>query len=394
MISEIHKPFINDNLIPERINPVKIRVTEEIVKIPEIIKQEIFFDYEEEFEDKYEDKEEIVIEPESVPYYEVAREVTEPGLPIVSVREDFIFGCGAGEYTEKDNFIYCDNDDNDYQDAGHYDASVNFRDTSGDRIEIDRIRSFEADEETRTAVIVNEKIIDDEEFEDDIDIDEAGCSEIRESCGHSDCDELGEEDESGQGSLFSESDYPRPARVFTRYALPRGYNIPTEYLDLSRSFDIEGWKSDSKKTSEQLLRMLNEFGIEAKIVNINRGPVLTLYEIQIAPGIKVNRIVSLSDDIAMALAASRVRVVAPIPGKSAIGIEVPNRQREMVTLGDVINTGEYKSRSGGLKVGTRQGHPRSAHHCRFKKTAASFNSGRDRLGKIGVREFDYHKPPL
>ena len=75
-----------------------------------------------------------------------------------------------------------------------------------------------------------------------------------------------------------------------------------------------------------------EFGIESEVVNVNRGPVITLYEMQIAPGIKVNRIVGLADDIAMALAAQRVRIVAPIPGKSAIGVEIPNRYRETVTL--------------------------------------------------------------
>ncbi len=98
------------------------------------------------------------------------------------------------------------------------------------------------------------------------------------------------------------------------------------------------------------MNTLREFGIESRVVKVNRGPVITLYEIQIAPGIKVNRIVGLSDDIALALAASRVRIVAPIPGKSAVGVEVPNLNREMVTLGDIIKAPEYSLVHGKLKV--------------------------------------------
>jgi len=99
-----------------------------------------------------------------------------------------------------------------------------------------------------------------------------------------------------------------------------------------------------------LKKMLAEFGIESDVVNVNRGPVLTLYEMQIAPGIKVTRIVSLADDIAMALAAHRVRIVAPIPGKSAIGVEIPNRYRETVTLGDIVKSDEFQTFEGSLVV--------------------------------------------
>ena len=70
---------------------------------------------------------------------------------------------------------------------------------------------------------------------------------------------------------------------------------------------------------------LNSFGVAAKVVQVSRGPIITRYELQPAPGVKVSRIVSLSDDIALNLAASSVRIEAPIPGKAAIGIEVPNK---------------------------------------------------------------------
>ena len=128
------------------------------------------------------------------------------------------------------------------------------------------------------------------------------------------------------------------------------YSVPINYLSFSEPRDNESYEQEIKKNSILLVNTLLEFGIESRVVNVNRGPVITLYEMQIAPGIKVNKIVSLSDDIAMALAASRVRIVAPIPGKSAIGVEVPNKEREMVTLGDILGSEKYQAQTGSLKV--------------------------------------------
>jgi DNA segregation ATPase FtsK/SpoIIIE-like protein len=142
----------------------------------------------------------------------------------------------------------------------------------------------------------------------------------------------------------------RGSRIFDDIDINGNYIIPTTFLQSSTSKDTESWKSEVKRNSELLVSTLTEFGIESRVTKVTRGPVITLYEMQIAPGIKVNRIVGLSDDIAMALAASRVRIVAPIPGKSAIGVEVPNRLREIVTLGDIIKSKEYQNQYGMLKV--------------------------------------------
>jgi len=88
-------------------------------------------------------------------------------------------------------------------------------------------------------------------------------------------------------------------------------------------------------------KTLEEFKIEADVVEVSHGPTVTRYEIQLAPGIKVNKIVSLADNLAMALAAIDVRVEAPIPGKSAIGVEVPNSNPALVTLREVIDTEQF-----------------------------------------------------
>jgi len=144
---------------------------------------------------------------------------------------------------------------------------------------------------------------------------------------------------------------PIEERVFNHLKINKDYIIPTAFLHNSEPVDTETWESEIKKNSQLLVRTLADFGIESRVIAVNRGPVITLYEMQIAAGIKINRVVGLADDIAMALAAYRVRIVAPIPGKSAIGIELPNKKREMVTLGDIIKSKSYQEQKGSLKVG-------------------------------------------
>jgi len=97
-----------------------------------------------------------------------------------------------------------------------------------------------------------------------------------------------------------------------------------------------------------LERTLEQFGIKANVVEIAHGPTVTRYEIQLAPGIKVSRIVSLADNLAMSLAAIDVRVEAPIPGKAAIGVEVPNAASTVVTLRECLEAPEFQSAPGKL----------------------------------------------
>lgn len=88
-------------------------------------------------------------------------------------------------------------------------------------------------------------------------------------------------------------------------------------------------------------KKLKDFGIEGEVVEICPGPVITMYEFSPGPGIKVSRIAGLSDDLSMALQAQSIRIVAPIPGKGVVGIELPNREREMVSLKEIFNSEEF-----------------------------------------------------
>ena len=95
---------------------------------------------------------------------------------------------------------------------------------------------------------------------------------------------------------------------------------------------------------------MRNFGIESKVVAINRGPVITSYELKPAPGIKLSRIVGLSDNIAMALASSDLRIEAPIPGKTVVGIEVPNNEKDAVGLKELIESNEFKTIKSDLPL--------------------------------------------
>jgi S-DNA-T family DNA segregation ATPase FtsK/SpoIIIE len=94
--------------------------------------------------------------------------------------------------------------------------------------------------------------------------------------------------------------------------------------------------------SKILEKKLRDFGIQGEVTQVHPGPVITMYEYAPAPGIKVNRIVNLADDLALAMSAYSVRVVAPIPGKSVVGIEIPNTERELVHLLEILTSEQFK----------------------------------------------------
>jgi S-DNA-T family DNA segregation ATPase FtsK/SpoIIIE len=120
-----------------------------------------------------------------------------------------------------------------------------------------------------------------------------------------------------------------------------GYTLPP--LKLLREAEAKPKRSQSEiqENIDILESTLEEFGIEANVVEIAHGPTITRYEIQLGPGVRVSRIKNLADNIAMSLAANHVRVEAPIPGKAAIGIEVPNLKRSTVTLREVADSDEF-----------------------------------------------------
>ncbi len=110
----------------------------------------------------------------------------------------------------------------------------------------------------------------------------------------------------------------------------------------------EDFASEMRVTAKKLVDVLKSFGVETTLIGVSRGPSVTRYELSPAPGVKISKIINLIDDIALGLAASGVRIEAPIPGKSAVGIEVPNKTRSTVTLREIISSAEYNKHKGKL----------------------------------------------
>lgn len=148
----------------------------------------------------------------------------------------------------------------------------------------------------------------------------------------------------------------KPPQDSGDYVKPRevkigDYHLPS--LDLLESpppIEARQIKEDLTNNARILEETLEDFNISVKVTDIARGPVITRYELEPAPGVKLNRIVALSDDIALAMKAQSVRIVAPIPGKARVGVEVPNSQSSLVYLKEVLSSKEFQESESKLTL--------------------------------------------
>jgi S-DNA-T family DNA segregation ATPase FtsK/SpoIIIE len=153
---------------------------------------------------------------------------------------------------------------------------------------------------------------------------------------------------------------PKPKEAKPRPAAPAGdekpREVPTEAFPspslLSMPLQIEDIVTTEDLTTEAnlLTSKLADFDVQGHVTEIHPGPVVTTFEFEPAPGVKVSQIVSREDDLAMALRAQRIRILAPIPGKAAVGVEIPNRRRRTVYLREVLTSAEYESSKAALKI--------------------------------------------
>lgn len=127
------------------------------------------------------------------------------------------------------------------------------------------------------------------------------------------------------------------------YQLP-----PIQLLKLANNKSVANIRNEMQEKAEKLVSTLDSFGVKVTITNICRGPSVTRYELQPAPGVKISKITNLADDIALNLAADGVRIEAPIPGKAAVGIEVPNKVVSMVSMRELIDSDEFRDAKSKL----------------------------------------------
>jgi len=130
------------------------------------------------------------------------------------------------------------------------------------------------------------------------------------------------------------------------------YVFPSVELLAAPAVGREEIDENELKANADLLReTLADFDVELESVSVTPGPVVTLYELVPATGVKISRIVNLENDIALKLAAKGIRIMAPIPGKSAVGVEIPNSHRSLVTIRSIINSQSFRSARAGLPIG-------------------------------------------
>ncbi|HEV2686078.1 MAG TPA: DNA translocase FtsK, partial [Actinomycetota bacterium] len=221
-------------------------------------------------------------------------------------------------------------DDEDYQetdviDLAEEDDEAPARDLAAETetIVLDRSEEGEPTEEAEPAEIA--AATDEQETADDI-------------LGEVEDEPVVEQEPSGQLAMLS------------RRAAQLPYRLPP--LDLLRAGTT---RTPAAKSSTETIRALEatlrDFGVDAAVARVTRGPTVTRFEIELGQGVKVNRVMSLANDIAYALATPEVRMLAPIPGRSAIGIEVPNKERELVTLGDILRAPKGQEDQHPMLVG-------------------------------------------
>ncbi|MBU4252845.1 MAG: DNA translocase FtsK [Candidatus Omnitrophica bacterium] len=183
-----------------------------------------------------------------------------------------------------------------------------------------------------------------------------------------------------KGSLFSKKQDPQPVNSKPKIFMPLGvspklkiqikdkaqaepiklkpselkigdYHLPSvDLLDAPPPADTRQMKEDLEACARTLEDTLEDFGISAKVTDIIRGPVITRYELEPAAGVKINRIEALSDDIALAIKAQSIRIIAPIPGKGRVGVEVPNLQSTLVCIRDLLTSAEYSKQKSPLTI--------------------------------------------
>jgi S-DNA-T family DNA segregation ATPase FtsK/SpoIIIE len=134
-------------------------------------------------------------------------------------------------------------------------------------------------------------------------------------------------------------------RGHANYQLP-----PLSLLADAMATPHKAGKDDLVMSSRLLEKKLQDFGVQGAVTEVHPGPIITMYEVELEPGVKVSKVLNLADDLALAMKAPSVRIVTPLPGKSAIGIEIPNQVRETVALKEILSASEFLDSKGRLPL--------------------------------------------
>lgn len=186
---------------------------------------------------------------------------------------------------------------------------------------------------------IEEMALDEDITEDirEISIDEDITEDAREITLDEDITERTEEIYLNDEQVLQNTQHNKVVPQAPHYVFP-----PLDLLSINQAIQSSESKSEMLNNAKKLEITLKSFGVDAKVIQINKGPTVTRYELSPSQGVKVSKIVNLADDIALNLAASGIRIEAPIPGKAAVGIEVPNKESQSVSLRSVLESETFK----------------------------------------------------
>lgn len=184
-----------------------------------------------------------------------------------------------------------------------------------------------------------------------------------------------EEKTVGKPESFSVSEEQMKTSV-EDYVIP-----PVKILKNAKKAATKDISGELKSNAENLIKTLHSFNVDATITDISRGPTVTRYELKPAAGIRISKITNLADDIALNLAATHVRIEAPIPGKAAVGIEVPNSVKNTVSMRELIDTPEFSQQSSKLSAGLGKDIAGNCVYCDIAKMPHLLIAGTTGAGK-------------
>ncbi len=262
-----------------------------------------------------------------------AREEAEEGAGGVSPEGRRLFGLWSRTATSVGTAVAAEADEGDDETGDESEPRIRVRRRE---VSVDDSDSFEAEVESELdSDFVEEDVADEEAADEDVEA------------------ELSEEDEEEVHQVPIKSRKSRQAAkgssLGPELVPDRDYQLPS--LDLllpADNLQLDQQEQEVRERARMLEKTFAEFGFKIKVVEIETGPVISQYEIELEAGLRLSKITSLADDLAIALRVPSVRIVAPIPGKNSVGIEVPNTTRQMVRLREVIE--ETASKSRAMKV--------------------------------------------
>ncbi|HOF00439.1 MAG TPA: DNA translocase FtsK [Spirochaetota bacterium] len=197
---------------------------------------------------------------------------------------------------------------------------------------------------------IDSSIADFEEIQTEQEIDCADCVDDAEEIVNVDFDKIFENNFDNTEEEFNEEGfYSGEAKNFENEKVNKFPDM--DMLNGGKKLNLGEFHAEERESAVILEETLKEFGINAKVVDIIHGPVVTLFKINPAPGVKLSKIESLSNNLALRLAAQSIRIIAPIPGEKVVGIEIPNRKREIVNFKEIVNSKTFSESKYNIPIG-------------------------------------------